>query len=212
MKIEKLERTAMLLAPLLFAASMIVIWPYLQELRALSGAENGRLSAIRQENINWTVSHVLMALGAGLYVPAFIQILAPVVRARPLFGRLLRLICVTGAVGLVGQMAIDLATGVMSRSEDLTAMSRLVEAMENDPSIDILFFTIANLCFVVGFLLLGVYAIVSRTIPRLTGILVIGGWLVIILLNGLIPYSQALGHFLIFGGFLVAFVQFDRAD
>ena len=205
-------KIAMILAPMCFVISMIIIAPQQDSYLFLVGNGHAFLSSLKAENSAWTYSHIFMLVGCVLYLPAFFYMYQLVIRKNKLLGELFLAIAWIGVLGLIGQIAIDFVYGVLSKQTDLATMQKVRVAILEEPIINILFNAVANIGFLLGMFAASIIALITNWIPRLTGVLIIAGWLTIILLNGKIPYIEAVGHFLILIGFIFVILRKKEAE
>ena len=195
---------SMILAPLCFVISWIVMAPQQDAYQAFAGKGPAFLSSLRSESTAWLYSHLLLLAGAVLYLPALVGLCRPIINQQKMLGVAFLIICCIGLAGIIGQLALDFVYGVLSNQTDLAAMEALRLAIIQEPVINLLFYTLANVGFVSGMILIALTASINNWLPRMTGVLIIAGWLTIILLHGKISYIEAVGHSMILGGFVLA--------
>ena len=197
-----LSNVSLILAPLCFLVSMIIIAPQQLELGSSVGQPHRMLSSINLEYQAWVISHLFMLLGITLYLPAFNTVCKSIAQKNVFIGNTLLVVSVIAVVGIVGQLAVDFIYAVLSQQPDLVAAHEIRLSIINNDIIQYLFNITANVGLLVAMLGIAITSIVTGWGSRLSGVLILTGWAVILLLNGKIVYIEAVGHGIILLGFL----------
>ncbi len=197
----KLANIPIILAPLCFLLSMIVITPQQIALESLIGQPHRFLSSINIEYQAWLISHFLMLMGILLYLPAF-QIVCSIIAQRNLIlGRGLLIVAVIGIAGIIGQLALDFVYAVLSQQKDLVAAQEIRLSLANNNIIHFLFNITANVGLLLAMFGIAFTSIFSGWVDRRSGVLILLGWTVILVLHGKVLYIEAVGHGIIMLGF-----------
>jgi len=122
----------------------------------------------------WFLSHILLWIGAALFVSA-IAVMAEYMGDRlRVFTGLGSLLATLGALLLLGQFTIDLAIGQMAANQtEMTAAFRLIQAAQG---MNLAFYSLAPVSFFTGLLVLILHLALARSIPRWTGFVSVIGF------------------------------------
>lgn len=190
-----------------FVLAMIFMQAQQTALAGMEGQKGSFLLSINAEQSAWRISHIFMLVGIVLYFPVFGYLSEVIKSQNKILGRATEVVAYIGLFGLVGQITLDFVLGVLAGYPEETTANEIRVAIYQDPVIQILFNAVANLCFLTGMAMLSLVSIITQWLPRASGVLILLGWVIIILLNGKIPYIEALGHSVIMFGFLLTILN-----
>ena len=193
-----------------FVLAMIFMHAQQTTLHGMEGQKGSFLMSLNAEQNAWRISHILMLVGIVLYFPVFGYLTDVIQNRNKVLGRVTALVAYIGLFGLIGQITLDFVLGVLAGYPDEFAANEIRVAIYQDPVIQVLFNAVANLGFLAGMAMLSITSIITQWLPRVSGILILLGWLVIILLNGKINYIEAVGHAIIMVGFLATVFKTDN--
>jgi hypothetical protein len=125
-----------------------------------------RWQALEPDRI-WFLSHTLLLIGAGVYVPMIMELSDYLEKFSPLMTKLGVALGVFGAMALFGQFMIDLA--VRSIAANQTEMTTAFQHIQSAPAMNWIFYRLAPICFFIGQLVLVLLLTFARQIPRWAG-------------------------------------------
>jgi len=200
-------RAGLLGAGPFFAGGLALMQP--QMTAAADGA--GFLGSIALEPAAWINGHILMLVAAGLYALAGSAVTRTLEgQGRPLAGQLIGLPLIAGAVLLGGNFALDFVYAALVNGMDLETANAVRTTLISDPILPTIFSAAGPAIWLLGMASLALYALITGAVSRLTGVLILAGWGIVMGLHGAFPYAEALGHFTVGAGFgLVAFARSD---
>lgn len=205
--IRNISRISMLTAGPVFASGLVLMQPQIAALERLDG-DGSFLLSLAMEPDAWRNGHILLAVAALLYLAAGIGVGAVVARRNRWMGGLITVLFTVGFAGLIGQFALDFAFGALASGLEAGVAQAARISILSDPLIQALFIQGAPVVMLLGMLVLSLTALITGWVPRLTGVVVIVGWAIVIGLHSTIPYAEAIGHFVVGTGFW--FVRTDR--
>ena len=194
------SRLCMFAAGPVFASGLFFMQPQMEALAALEGA-GSFLKSLALEPNSWSMGHILLLAGALFYLCAGIGAGAIVARKNQWAGGLISLLFMIGAAGLVGNFALDFVYGALAAGLNADAAQAARRAILSEPLTQMLFAQGGPMVFLLAMAVLALTALITGWAPRLTGLLIVIGWAVVIGLHGVIPYAEAVGHFIIGTGF-----------
>ena len=128
-----------------------------------------------QPDIIWTLSHALLVIGAGLFLPLIAALRNYLGAHSPMLASLGSALAFFGAVGLIGQFSIDLAVGQIAVSQP--AMSAAFHLIRAAPGMNLIFYTLAPICLFIGLLVIVLLLTFARLIPFWMGLIGLGGFI-----------------------------------
>ena len=200
-----LGQTGLLLAGTVFAAGLALMQPQMTAL----AAGGTFLQSIAAEPGAWVNGHILLLAAAVLYAFAALGVHDTLSRhgkviAAPAISALL----IIGSVMLGANFTLDFVYAALAGGLDGDAAQTARNAMLDDPLVSVVFANVGPGIMLLGMAALAIYSLFSASLPRATGVLIILGWAVVLGLHGKFPYAEALGHFLVGGGFaLIALIR-----
>ena len=203
---KALLRACLFLAPLAFAGGLALMQPQIAALLSLDG-QNQFLRSLAMEPTAWRDSHILLSLGALLYIGAGLDIASIMGAKNRLFGGLIGICLVAGFAGLMGNFALDFVYSALATGLDEASAAEARSAILRDPMGQILFTQLAPMLMLAGMVILALTALITNWVPRLTGILILGGWGIVIGLNAILPMAEVIGHLVIGSGFWLAGIK-----
>ena len=205
-----LKNIPLMLAPLCFLLSMIIIMPQQLVLESSIGEPHRLLSSIKMEYQAWVNSHFLMLLGIIFYLPAFHMVCRNISQRNYILGSSLFFVAVIGVVGIVGQLAIDFVYAVLSQQADLEVAQVVRLSIINNNIIHFLFNITANVGLLLAMFGIAFTSIITGWVDRRSGTLILIGWTVILVLHGKVLYIEAVGHGIILLGFFFTIKKHDN--
>ena len=125
-----------------------------------------RWQALEPDTI-WFLSHTLLLIGAGLFVPTIAGLSNYLDTFSPILTSLGSTLATFGALALVGQFTIDLAVGHVASSQ--IEMSATMQHIQASRGMNIIFYFLAPVCFFIGQMVLILLLTFARLIPRWAG-------------------------------------------
>lgn len=190
------HRIALFGAGTLFAAGLALMQPQMTALQDMSGAGSFMRSLAEQPNA-WLNGHLVMLAAALLYILAGQAAGARVGERQPLLGAVTTLLFLVGGLGLVGNFTLDFVYGALASGLTAEAAQAARIAILDDPVSQMLFAQVGPGILLLGMLTLALTALITGWVPRMAGVLIIGGWAIVLGLHGQFPYAEALGHLVI---------------
>jgi len=185
---------SMVAAPSLMVVAMILLAPQQANLQSLDGS-NTFLRSIASETNAWNNSHIAMLVSMLLFPLAFLGLYRQLIPVNFWMGVIGLFLAYIGVFLVGGQLALDFAYGALVTGDGDAETARVARGLIVGSShIQIAFNAIANIGLILGWTIAALISLIYATPNRWFGVLVIGGWLTIILLNGKIPYIEAVGH------------------
>jgi hypothetical protein len=198
--IRNISRLCMLAAGPVFASGLVLMQPQIAVLATLEG-DGVFLKSLAMEPNAWSTGHLLLTAAALLYLAAGIGAGAVVASRNQWMGGLISVLFVVGFAGLIGQFALDFSFGALASGLEAEVAQAARISILSDPLTQALFVQGAPAVTLLGMLVLSLTALITGWAPRMTGVLVIVGWAIVIGLNSVIPYAEVAGHFVIGIGF-----------
>lgn len=197
---QNLVRFCMVLAGPVFAVGLFLMQPQITALAGLEGS--GRfMRSLAMEGGAWRNSHILLVAAGVLYIGAGIGAGAVVARRNVWAGGLIGILFTVGFAGLMGNFALDFVYGALASSLEEEAAQAARTAILSDSATQILFVQGAAGVMLLGMLALSLSALITGWAPRLTGVLIIAGWAIVLGLNSIFPYAEVIGHAIVGIGF-----------
>jgi hypothetical protein len=122
----------------------------------------------------WFLSHALLLIGAGMFVPTLVGLSNYLEKFSPLLTSLGVALGVFGAMALLGQFTIDLAIGQIASNQ--AEMSAAFHKIQLSPAMNLTFYFLAPVSFFIGQVLLIILLTFARLIPRWAGFIAVIGF------------------------------------
>lgn len=206
------ERISLLAAGPVFALGLALMQPQILALESLEGT--GRfLRSIAAEPDAWLHGHIALLIALALYLIGGLGAARLVTARQAIAGQALRLAFVAAAILLAGNFALDFVYSALSANLPPDAAQAARSALFEDRWLQLFFVQLAPGFFLLAMLITAVCALVAGWLPRMSGVLIIGGWAVVMGLHGAFPYAEVAGHLIVGAAFwLIAFHRPQRAD
>jgi hypothetical protein len=122
----------------------------------------------------WFLSHTLLLIGAGMYVPTIMGLSNYLEKVSPMMTNLGVAFGVFGAMALFGQFAIDLAVGSIAINQ--TEMTIAFQRIQSAPAMNWIFYRLAPISFFIGQIVLVLLLTFAHQIPRWAGVVAVIGF------------------------------------
>ncbi len=123
----------------------------------------------------WFLSHILLLAGAALFVLAIAGLAQYLGEHLRVLAGFAEAVATFGVFALVGQFTIDLAVGHIASNQ--SEMSAAFQRIQAAPGMNLVFYSLAPICFFIGLLALVLLLTFARLIPRWTGLIALTGFI-----------------------------------